>query len=99
MKTLIVSESHGIFCGLLQGIASFTKDQLLCSHMAYAFDDKERAEYLLSKFPKEYRENMEIREIDVKGTYIPLDVLIANGFGDYTGFMLDVMLPEGSTMH
>lgn len=99
MKTLVISDQYGIFCGMNGNYACFSKDALLAAPMAYGFENDEKATTFISKMPKQYQSQMKLKEINFNEHYIPLHVLIKEGFGDHTGYMLDMLVPEDSTKH
>ena len=99
MKTLIVSDQYGIFCGMNGKFACFSKDAILAGSSAFAFDTKERAEKFVDNFPENYQKLMTYKEIEHNSNYVPLHVLIKKGFKEHTGHMIDILVPESATIH
>lgn len=99
MKTLIISDQYGIFCGMNGKFACFSKDAILSGSSAYAFDTKEKAQAFVDKFPENYQKIMWYKDIDHNSNYVPLHVLLKEGLEKHTGHMLDILVPENSTLH
>ena len=99
MRYLIVEEKKGLFLGAYNKFAMFAENDSLGMTKAFSFASKLKAQrYIDSAFEKD-DSVYKVIEIESNHTYIKVEDVIRQGYGEYTHYLMDNIPMKSEAIH
>jgi hypothetical protein len=97
-RYIIVDKECGIFLGNYLDSPLFSNTLLFPIVKAYSFDSLEDAEYF-KNYINDKAHTMTVEPINYNKKYVPIDILIKEGYSKHTERMLKYMEPASEKLH
>jgi hypothetical protein len=102
MKSYIaVHKTHGIYLGVLSGVALFSNSEIVFSSKAIRFNSEEEIHNLFAKSATKLADQIQIVPVTTKSTDYYVDVvdIIKSGYTKHTDSMIQNMYMPNETIH
>lgn len=98
MRYILVDKEKGVFLGNYLDSPLFSNTLLFPIVKAYSFESLDDAEVYMNYLnQKDY--NLTAKPINYKKQYVPIDILIKEGYSKYTERMLKFLEPVSDEIH
>jgi hypothetical protein len=98
MRYILVDKERGIFLGNYLDYPLFSNTLLFPIVKAYSFESLDDAEMYINYINKK-QYNLTVKPINYQNRYIPIDILIKEGYSKYTERMLKFIEPASDEIH
>jgi hypothetical protein len=98
MRYILVDKEKGIFLGNYLDSPLFSNTLLFPIVKAYSFESLDDAEVYMNHLNQKHY-NITVKPINYEKQYVPIDILIKEGYSKYTERMLKFLEPASDEIH